>query len=516
MKNNRTRLAALLLSAVMVAGMYTGCSKQAADGDVAKPVVPTEMEKRDSIIVATSSETPSMNPFAHNSTAGNYMNVLTFDTLFITDENMNPIPSLVETWENVSDTELVVKIKEGIKFHDDTVMTAEDVVASLNYAKTFMEVSQYTAAVSTAEVIDNLTVKITTFAPSASLLYDLSNHASCIVPKALIDSGNDFNKNPIGSGPYALKSRVLGDSLTFEAFADYFKGKPAIQNMTWRIIPEGSSRTIALEAGEVDVIIEVESMDAQRIEENKDLTLVRQPASQVTWLMINNEKPGLDNENVRHAINSAINKENVVTVALNGNGRVAVEQTPANLVGASAENADAFDVAKAKKYLAASGVNPADISFSIICSNDTKKRAAEVIQSNMLDIGINCQIESMDLATYLSSTLEGNYTAAIGGYSATDMPTVLSGVFHSKMINAANQARINNPELDAMIEKVAATVDADAREVLAKEVNALLNKLCPLVPLYQDMHIRAFNSKLQDVAFNAAGTIHFENVSWGE
>ena len=74
------------------------------------------------------------------------------------------------------------------------------------------------------------------------------------------------------------------------------------------------------------------------------------------------------------------------------------------------------DVEKAKEYLKKSGVNPKDIHFSIICSNDMKKRAGEVVQANLKEIGIECEIESMDLATYLSATADGNYTAAIGGY----------------------------------------------------------------------------------------------------
>ena len=94
---------------------------------------------------------------------------------------------------------------------------------------------------------------------------------------------------------------------------------------------------------------------------------------------------------------------------------------------------------KAKEYLEASGVDPADVQFSIICSDDTKKRAAEVIQANLKEIGINCEIESMDLATYLSATAEGDYTAAIGGYTSSDLLSYVVGVYHSSSINASTR-----------------------------------------------------------------------------
>mgnify|MGYP001126549325 FL=1 len=115
--------------------------------------------------------------------------------------------------------------------------------------------------------------------------------------------------------------------------------------------------------------------------------------------MLNIEKPGLDNENVRHAINAAIDKESVATVAYNGLASTAVSQVPMNFEGATLDNADVYDVEKAKEWLSQSGLDPASIEMSIICSDDTKKRAAEVIQANLKEIGVNAQIESMDLAT---------------------------------------------------------------------------------------------------------------------
>ena len=96
-----------------------------------------------------------------------------------------------------------------------------------------------------------------------------------ILPADLIESGHDFNSEPIGTGPYKLVAWNRGESLEFEAFEDYFGGAAPIKHITWRIIPEGSSRTMALEAGEVDLIIEVETADATRIAETDGLTLLQ-------------------------------------------------------------------------------------------------------------------------------------------------------------------------------------------------------------------------------------------------
>ena len=511
MRNRKVRLLSLLLATVMLLGLLAGCSSDGGDKKSA-----TKGGDKDSIIIATSGETPSLSPTEHNAVAGDYMNQLTYSMLFRTDMDLKPQPHLVESYETVDESTWRFKLKEGVKFHNGDTMTADDVVASLQWAQGFAEVNLYNKNFVSITKVDDLTVEIKTDGPDAMVLSNLCHHGNAIVPKKLIDEGHDFNEDPIGTGPYKLVEWKRGDSLTFEAFEDYFLGAPKIKNMTWKIIPEGSSRTIALEAGEVDFVVEVEAMDGDRLKENSDLTVIEYNATNETWLMLNNEVPGLDNQDVRHAINTAIDKESVVTVAYNGMATPALSQMPMNFDGATEENADTYDVEKAKEWLDKSGVDPASISFSIICSDDTKKRAAEVIQANLKEIGINCEIESMDLATYLSTTAEGNYTAAIGGYSPDSLLGYVVGVYHSSSINASNKTRLNNPEVDALIDKAKVTVDAAERKPIMEELSALLNEICSQAPIYQPISMRAFDARLQGVEITDGGTIFWQNVSWGE
>ena len=507
MKKRTSRILSLLLLCTMALGLLAGCSKSSGGSG-------SGSADKDTITVATMAETPSLGPYDHNATAGWLVNLLTYTSLLRLDDNLNPVPDLAESYEAVSDTCWEFKLRQDVKFHDGTQMTAADVKASLEYAKTFAEVSLFNDSIESVDVVDDYTVRINTKTPDASLLFNLTQHANAIVPKALIDSGNDFNTNPIGTGPYVWKEWKRGDQLEFEAFADYYMGEPAIKNVIWKIIPEGSSRTIALEAGEVDMVVDVESMDVDRIKENPDLATVEYTPTNVTWLMLNNEKPGLDNQNFRHAINSAIDKESVVTVALNNLGSVCETQVPNNLPGTSDANTDTYDLEKAKAYLEESGVDVSGMSFPIICSDDTKKRAGEVIQANLKEIGIEANIESMDLATYLSTVAEGNFVAAIGGYGMGDTISYLNGVYHSKSINGSNKSRLNNPEIDAMIDQASATIDQAQREALTEQICAKLNEICTQAPLYQPLTLRAFNADLQGVKVNPNGDCRVEDMSW--
>ena len=232
--------------------------------------------------------------------------------------------------------------------------------------------------------------------------------------------------------------------------------------------------------------------------------------------MLNNEKPGLDNQDVRHAINSAIDKESVVTVAYNGLATPSISAVPMNFEGATEENADVYDVEKAKEYMDKSGVDPASIELAIICSDDTKKRAGEVIQANLKEIGINATIESMDLATYLSVSTEGNFTGAIGGFTSSNLLSYVVGVYHSSSINASNKTRLVDAEVDAMIDEAKVTLDAGERAKIFEKLSARLNELCSQAPLYQPLTLRAYKKGLQGVKVSDSGGLRFEDVYWAE
>ncbi len=499
-----------------------------ADGGEATTAAPSEDDKnagpavdKDTVVIATFSETPSLSSYGHGAVAGEYLNKLTFNGLFKLDKELNPVPDLVEEFsvekdENGDETIWTMKIYDGIKFHNGETMTADDVVASIENAKVSPDVSLHASAVDTIEKVDDLTVKITTDGPSASLLYNLAHHGTAIIPKALLESGHDFNQNPVGSGPYKFVEWKHGEAITFEAFEDYFNkdGVAKIKNVIWRTIPEGNSRTIALEAGEIDYIIELDSATLENISGNPAIEVIQVPGIAHNWLTVNNEVKPFDDKRVRKALCKAINRDDVIIVALNGQGVPAEAQTPMGMLGENSEGFDTYDVEGAKALLAEWGGDPASIQLEVICSNDMKRRAAEVIQANLQELGINMSIVSMDLSTYLSETAAGNFTGFIGGYSSNEMMSFLYGVYHSKNINASNKTRTANPELDALIEKATKTIDQAEREKVLQEATALLNEECYQMPLFQDNTLSAHKANLENTFVGTSGSFFVEEWSW--
>ena len=116
----------------------------------------------------------------------------------------------------------------------------------------------------------------------------------------------------------------------------------------------------------------------------------------------------------------------------------------------------------------------------------------------------------------MSVTTEGDYEASIGGYSSSNLLSYVVGVYHSDSINASNKTRLNNPEVDALIDQAKVTLDDAERVKIFEELSALLNELCTQAPLYQPTTLRAYNSNLQGVEVSDSGYLYFENVSWAE
>jgi len=471
---------------------------------------------RDDVIIATANEPPTMAPHLHSAVAGGYMNILTHNTLLRSNiDTLEMEPQLIESWEVLDDHTWQFKLRDGVKFHNGHVLDTEDVKASMEFAREQQSfTSTYTNFWDSIEIVDNLTFNVHTKEVYAKTLIDIGSHYA--LPKELLDQGNDFNANPVGTGPYKFVKWTLGDKIEFEAFEDYYEGAPAIKHLTYRIIPEGSSRTIALEAGEIDFIVEVDNNDLPRLESDEGITVINKTGTSFNFLVLNNERPPFDNADFRHAINCAVNKDALVAVALNGAGTGNYTQTPVVFPGHASEIPDKYDVELAKQYLEKSGVDPKTVSFSCVCSDDVKRRCGEVIQAALAELGITMNLESMDLATYLSAAADGSLEACIGGYTSSNMMSFLEGKFTSKQIGGSNWTRTNDPKIDQMYSDATKILDADERNAALTELCNYINELCPQCPTYGANVTRAYNSNLQGLDVSASGTLRWQYVSWAQ
>jgi len=470
-----------------------------------------------SVIIASKNETPSIAPARHNAAAASFKNAMTHNGLFRVDyATLEPVPDLIESWRALSNVEFEFTLRPGIYFHNGDYMTAEDVVASLIYVKNYPDAAVFQRSIVAAEVIDTYTFTIYTETPNAMLFSDLTHQTNSIMPVSLINSGHDFTVDPVGSGPYAFVEWRFGDSLHFRAHNDYFDAAraPRIEEVVWRIIPEGASRTIALEMGEVDYIVEVAAPDIPRMQDNSEIELFMGMGTQHNGLYLNNENPMFADLNVRRALDMAIDKDSVVAVGMDGFAIPIWSQVPVNFAGASERGMNSFDPEGARALLAEAGVDPSTISFGIIASNDARVRMAEVMQANLADLGIHTHVVRMDLATFLDVTTTGDYEAAIANFTSSNLLSYMVGTLHMDSVGGSNRNRIAHSELSDLIDQAVAEVDESARLAIFEAATALANEQTPMVPLFQAMVVRAFNVNLGVPETSATGGLNVNMMYW--
>jgi len=508
------KLISMLLVGVMTLGLLTGCgsSEEPAETPGAEE---EEAEVKDTLRVALTSEPPSLTLCDHDSLISVGMNMLTYNGLMrIDNQSLQPVPDLASEYSVVNDVEWTFKLKEGIKFHDGSDFTAEDVVASLEYAKSIPSSVTYTNQLKSIEAVSDYEVKITTVEPYAGLLYDLGYHFNWIVPSELIASGHDFNESPIGTGPYKLVEWISGTSLKFEAFDGYFDTERAakIKNLEFTIIPEGVSRAIALEAGEIDFVWELAGADAATLAENEDIVIEQVDSVDNVILFLNVDKAPFDDENLRRAIACAINREDIIAGALNGYGVVNYTAISQGYAESTDRGQLEYDLDKAKEYLAAWGGDPNTVELPILVTNETRVAMATIIQSNLAQIGINVKVESMDTATYFDCWAIGDYSGLIASWSPSNALTYIQR-YHSERRQQYPGA-IDSPEIDVMVAEAKATLDDAARSEKIGDIVEAVNQAAPQISLYQSQWLRAHDANLKNVILSATGYADYNMMYW--
>ena len=522
----------MMLVCVLMVSLLSACTpdispnvttapEQTSPGQAPPPVTapnvtpPQESLTERGLTMAIQAETPTVAPARHTALIGTFKNDLTHNGLFrIHYDTLEPIPDLVASWHSLSDTQFEFTLHEGIMFHNMEEMTAYDVVASMFYVRTYPYARTWHGSVVDAWVVDRYTFVLDTGEPNALLLFELAHQANYIMPQSLIEAGHDFALDPVGSGSFVFYDWSLGDSLTFTRFDHYFDADRTanIEYVQWRIIPEGASRTIALETGEVDYIVEVAFPDIPRLRDNSNITVFERPGLTYIYLLLNNEVPQFENIYVRHAIDMAIDKNAVVAAAVDGFGMPIWQSTPPAFAGSSTVGTRNFDPDAAKALLARAGVDPAELTFDMLVYSEEHRRRAEVVQSNLADLGITTTITMIDFAAWLSTA--GTTDAAFGAFTANNLLTFMRSTMHVDSIPAPNRSRITNMELSGLIEQAIATVDSGARVAVLEEATRVSNEHSGFIPLHMNMLIRAFDADLVAPEIAAGGAMHLNMVYW--
>lgn len=509
------RIAVTMLTLVMMLGLLVGCGggskTQTPDNGPQPQGSDSSAVSKETLTIAVSTEPTSLNVGETNLVYDIEVWQMIYSRLIRYDADMRFENDLVESYENLSDTEWKFTLRQGIKFSDGSALTSEDVSASLWAIHDSAAVAAYAAWLDEVEIVDDYNFIIHTDGPSARMLMDLAQ--SCfIVPSELLESGYNFNEAPVGSGPYVLTEWVKGDHLSFIANEDYYisENVPAIKNVTYRIIPEGVSRTIALQNGEVDYLYDVQASDVETLRADSNVEVFSDVCASPFYLCYNLDKPIMQEINVRKAIAMGINRENASLVATGGLAEPLYSGFAMGLLGSSDEKAVRYDPDTAKELLA--GYTAEQLTFNIVTKEEVFRVALESVQADMNEIGVTLKITMVDNATYTNLASSGDYDMVVGKVTGVNQLATLQ----SSMQTGApyGQCHLSDAFVDESLEKALTIVDDAQRAEVIKSVIDYCDENCYRIGIYQLCNTRAYNASLRGFECNMTGYDRFEKLTW--
>jgi peptide/nickel transport system substrate-binding protein len=426
-----------------------------------------------------------------------YRNI--FDNLVTRDAEAKIVPQIATAWRYVDDTTIEFDIRQGVTFHDGSPLTPDDVAFSIRRIISpdlkSPQLSQFDQIISADVTGAKVTVK--TKQPYPALFSQLVKLS--IVPKAIVEKVGDakFNLEPVGSGPYKLNSWNKGVQTTLVANENYWRGKPQFKSVTFRVVPDVSTRVADLRSGQADLVRQLGPDEANALKNDPQLKVLSAPTERVGYMFINALSGPTADVRVRRAIAHAVDKEALVEALLQGYGRpVNIVLTPANFGYISDVKGHEYDPAKAKALLKEARAEGATLTF--LTSPAYDRRLVEAIQQMIQEVGLTVEIVALDHPTFLrrrqgrpdeaGSLSLGRWSCACQDADGVIFPLFRSGGLWSKY---------SNPAFDAEVDAARRVLDETKRLEHYRKAFEILRDDVPGIGLYQDFAIYGARKEIQ-------------------
>jgi len=547
------------ISTVLILGIVLSACAQAAPQPsapsvvqetvvVEKLVTPTTTPGRQTIIVGLAAAPDTLDPADHRSRLSETVIRDMFDGL-VTRDNISGVHNeLAESLTWMDEKTLEIQLRQGVKFHDGTEMTADDVVFTFNriiqenaieYPEAHTSPRKgLIAPLVSIEKTGDYTVVMNFSGPWPPALQLLVHQQ--IVPKAYLEQAGTqgFIEHPIGTGPFMFVSAQPGfTEVVMERFEDYYGGAPdlapvdaaCVQGAVFRVIPEASTRVAALLAGEVDIIQALPPELISTLEQTPGIQVLTVPGTQPKWVELNVNAPPFDDVRVRQALNYAVDKELIIEAIYGGNA-VALPGPLSpfnNYVNQSLQPYE-YSVDKALALLAEAGYTDSNgdglldkdgQTFSFTLDSLEEHRAlAEAVAGQFRAIGIDASVRFWEYSVVRPQLLAGERIAYLDdwGDSAFDPVGHFEAKWHSYVEGAAygraNFSGYSNARVDELIVQGETTADPAERQKLYDEAQQLIYDEVPAVFLILPEEAEAASTRVQNWGPAADSRVNLHDV----
>ncbi|MDO5789110.1 MAG: glutathione ABC transporter substrate-binding protein [Fusobacterium sp.] len=459
--------------------LFTGCGEK----NGAKKV-------KEELIIAQDGESKSLDIHQGNDGFSLRANRLIYSRLVEADENMQIHPGLAESWKQLDDKTMQFNLRKGIKFHNGDDFTAEDVKFSFERMMNSPRIAFVLPPIERIDIVDDYTVNIVTKTPFGPLLAHLSHPALGMVSKKLLTENPEaLKEKPIGTGSYKFKEWIYGDKLVLEKNEDFYdKNERGLKYIIFKNVVEASNRAIGLETGEIDIATPISSVDEENIKNNPKLQLLTKPSISYTYIGMNMTKAPLNDIRVRKAINYAIDKQAIIDVILNGNGKIATSPIAPGVFGFTDKTKNyEYNVEKAKELMKEAGYENGFTTSMLVFSGEANTQTAEIVQAYLKEIGIDLKIEIVEVSAYWDMTERGVHNLFLGSWGVVtgDADYGLYAMYHSSAKGGAgNRDFYENEKVDELLDKAKTEIDPETRKKLYEEAQILIVNDAPDVMLY--------------------------------
>lgn len=489
---------------------------QSDDGtDTTEPMDDSEDDEM-VLVAAQGAEPDRLDPHLTSAYASFQVLENVYDTLVQPGSDLQMEPALAESWE-ISDDNLTwtFTLREGVTFHNGRALVADDVVYSYNRimdpdvgaANSFRF-----ASIDSVEAPDDRTVVINLTRPTPNLLVNIGGFKGmAIIPQEIVDDGS-IDTFPIGTGPFRFVSQSPDQGILLEKNPDYWRadeGLPHLDGIRFVQIPDASVKLTNLRTGEVDWIDGVPPQNLEELASDSSVVLERVPGGDYHYFALNQNRAPFDNADVRRAIAMAIDRDVITEAAQFGAATANQSAIPAsNFWATDYSPFTPGDTDGAAALLEAAGASDLTIEFMVSSDFPETVTQAQVIASQLAEIGVTVEISDVDFGTWLDRQGAGDFDAFMLSWIGNiDPDDFYYAQHHSE--GTFNFQGYSNPDVDALLDEARVETDQDARKALYDEAVQLIVDDASYTYLYNPENVQAWGPQVTGYEVRGDNAIRF-------
>ncbi len=467
------------------------------------------------------------------------------------DESTEIVPGLATSWEMSPDgLSYTFHLRKDVKFHDGAEMNADAVAFSIgrmmkeknvkffkdqwNFPQKYLHIANYWLSMEMDKTLDSIEAK-----DSATVIFRLKcrdapfianmamDFAVLVSPTAILKLGENFKNHPIGTGPFRFSKWTRDDLIILDANKEYWNGKPYLNQIIFKSLPDNSDRFSELRNGTIDIGLFPDPEDIESAKKNEKLKLISQPGINIAYIGFNHTKPLWQDNCVRQAFAHAINKKAITDAVYSDLGQAAKNTIPPTMWGYNDDIQDyPYDPELAKRLLneakffnklKEAGQSRITLWTMSIARpyNPNPLKAAQMIHDDLKNIGIDLQVVSIEWTTYLKkqrTQAPDMDLFQIGWSSDNGDPDNFLGVLVDGLANSNVRTQWKNEEYHNIIVQARQAVSKEERVKLYRRAQEIIHEEMPLMNMAHSMVVCPMNQKVMNFKLHPTSSIRMKNV----